>query len=195
MIILNSYSLLQDRYFEHMRAAGFDGFDRGERGSTTEHLEVLEYKIKQDTARAAALDEQAEKKKRRLDRLDEKIEFKAKAAATVAEIDAMGKPTLIGSGFTVTADEMAKLKTLAKKSVTADGKVKEERRKRKAAEDKLAAAERDRDIWKRRYDDLFAEVKDFLSAIRNFPQRLLSFINEHWRERRQQKTHSREVSL
>jgi hypothetical protein len=34
-IILNSYSLLQDRYFEHMRAAGFDGFERGERGSTT----------------------------------------------------------------------------------------------------------------------------------------------------------------
>jgi hypothetical protein len=39
-IILNSYSLLQDRYFEHMRAAGFDGFERGERGSTSEHLEV-----------------------------------------------------------------------------------------------------------------------------------------------------------
>ena len=29
---VNEYSLLQDRYFEHMAAAGFDGFERGERG-------------------------------------------------------------------------------------------------------------------------------------------------------------------
>jgi hypothetical protein len=33
-IMLNSYSLLQDRFFEHMRTAGFEGFERGERGST-----------------------------------------------------------------------------------------------------------------------------------------------------------------
>jgi hypothetical protein len=41
-----------------------------------------------------------------------------------------------------------------------------------------------------------AEVKDYLSAIRNFPQRLLAFIEEHWRERQQerQKTKSREVA-
>jgi hypothetical protein len=39
---VNSYSLLQDRYYEHMKAAGFDGFFRGKKGSTREHLEVLE---------------------------------------------------------------------------------------------------------------------------------------------------------
>jgi hypothetical protein len=54
-VTLNSYSFLQDRYYEHMKAAGFDGFERGERGSTTEHLEVLDYKIKQDTLHAEAL--------------------------------------------------------------------------------------------------------------------------------------------
>jgi len=43
-ITVNSYSLLQDRYYEHMRAAGFEGFERGERDSTTEHFEVLDYK-------------------------------------------------------------------------------------------------------------------------------------------------------
>jgi hypothetical protein len=37
---VNSYSLLQDRYYEHMKAAGFDGFSRGVRGSTAEHLET-----------------------------------------------------------------------------------------------------------------------------------------------------------
>jgi hypothetical protein len=41
-IVLNSYSLLQDRFYEGMVAAGFDGF---ERGSTKEHLDVLDYKV------------------------------------------------------------------------------------------------------------------------------------------------------
>jgi len=55
ILTLNSYSFLQDRYHDHMKAAGYDGFERGERGSTTEHLEVLEYKIQQDTKHAEAL--------------------------------------------------------------------------------------------------------------------------------------------
>ena len=44
--MIKSYSLLQDRFYEHMRAAGFQDFERGERGSTAEHLSVLEYKTK-----------------------------------------------------------------------------------------------------------------------------------------------------
>jgi len=101
-------------------------------------------------------------------------------------------------GFNVTGDELRKLKTLSKKSVTIENKA---LRKIRAAEDErdrlqsaLTTAERDRDIWKRRYNGLHAEVKDFLSAIRNFPQRLLRFIDEHWHERQQEKTKSREVS-
>ncbi len=59
---INSYSLLQDRFFEGMRAFGFEGFERGERGSTAEHLEVLDYKIKKDSERLADLTVQTEKK-------------------------------------------------------------------------------------------------------------------------------------
>lgn len=33
---------------EHMKAAGFTDFERGIEGSTAEHLDVLEYKVKQD---------------------------------------------------------------------------------------------------------------------------------------------------
>jgi diadenosine tetraphosphate (Ap4A) HIT family hydrolase len=194
-VILNSYSLLQDRYFEHMKAAGFDGFERGERGSTREHLSDLEFKTKAETERLAEKTTKVEKKEARLDRFNEQITVKEKAKATIAEVEAMGKPALIGSGFVVTADEMKKLKTLAKKSVTADDRVRGARKKQKAAEDNLSIAEHDRDIWKSRYNSLFAEVKDFLSAIRNFPQKLRDFIDAHWRERRQQRSHSREVTL
>ena len=63
----------------------------------------------------AKLDVQAEKKER-LGKLDETIIVKIKAAATVAEIETMGKTAVLG-GFNVAADELGKLKTLAKKSV------------------------------------------------------------------------------
>ena len=52
-----SYSILQDKFFEHMYGAGFDGFTRGERGSTAIHLSSLEYKVKQDEQRLSVLQE------------------------------------------------------------------------------------------------------------------------------------------
>ena len=50
---VNAYSLLQDRFFEHMKAAGYTDIERGERGSTREHLEVMEYKTQQEAKRLA----------------------------------------------------------------------------------------------------------------------------------------------
>lgn len=49
--LIKSYSLLQDRFFEHMRDAGFEDFERGERGSTAQHLSVTEFKVKKETER------------------------------------------------------------------------------------------------------------------------------------------------
>lgn len=47
-----SYSILQDKFYEYMKDAGFEGFDRGERGSTAENLTSLGYKIQQDEKKA-----------------------------------------------------------------------------------------------------------------------------------------------
>lgn len=69
-VLLNSYSLLQGRFFEGMRVAGYDNIERGERGSTAEHLSVIAYKVQQEQKRLAALEKQAEKKEKRLDKLD-----------------------------------------------------------------------------------------------------------------------------
>ena len=44
-----SYSILQDELFHYMTEQGFKGFQRGEYGSTAEHLTSLQYQIKQDT--------------------------------------------------------------------------------------------------------------------------------------------------
>ena len=44
-VILNkSYSLLQDWFYDHMKAAGYTDIQRGEKGSTEEHLTVLQFK-------------------------------------------------------------------------------------------------------------------------------------------------------
>ncbi len=54
--LISSYSLLQDRFFEYMQSAGFTDFERGVKGSTTQHLSDLDYKIQQDQKRINALD-------------------------------------------------------------------------------------------------------------------------------------------
>ena len=45
-----SYSILQDELFNYMTEQGFKGFQRGEYGSTAEHLTSLQYQIKGKTA-------------------------------------------------------------------------------------------------------------------------------------------------
>jgi hypothetical protein len=50
-VFRKSYSVLQDELFEHMRDAGFKGFERGELGSTAEHLSSIEYQVVQEEAR------------------------------------------------------------------------------------------------------------------------------------------------
>jgi hypothetical protein len=119
-VVLNSYSLLQDRYFEHMKAAGFEGFERGERGSTKEHLDVLNFKIQQDEKRLDVLDQQAEKQQARIEKLDKKITVREKAKATIDEITAMGHSLPLVPGLHFSDDEAAKLKKLAKKAVGID---------------------------------------------------------------------------
>lgn len=65
-IRIPSYSFLQDRFYEHMKQAGFEGFERGQVGSTRVHLSDLEHKIKKDTERLAQIERQVDSQKRRL---------------------------------------------------------------------------------------------------------------------------------
>jgi chromosome segregation ATPase len=190
--MLNSYSLLQDRYFGHMRAAGFDGFERGERGSTAEHLDVLDYKIRQDEKRLGRLDQQVEKNRAKAEKLGEEITVKSKAKATIAEVDAMGKPTLLGNGFTVTNDEMAKLKSLAKKGVGIDRRAEGYKKKIATLDErisdlnaKLRDAKAEVNHWHGEYTDLWNEVKDLIGAIRKFPARMRDFVTELFRPERE----------
>lgn len=54
-ILRPSYSVLQDRFYDRMRAAGYDDIERGQRGSTEEHLTVTQFKVQQEQQRLAEI--------------------------------------------------------------------------------------------------------------------------------------------
>ena len=53
----DSYSRLQDEYYDFITSRGYD-LERGEKGSTAEHLSVAEYKLKKTEKQLAATTEQ-----------------------------------------------------------------------------------------------------------------------------------------
>ena len=97
-----SYSILQDELFNHMTEQGFKGFQRGEYGSTAEHLTSLQYQIKQDK-------ERLEKLQKRIQREQIKYEPARNVSKTYNEIDRMGQKTITGK--MAISKEVAKLFT------------------------------------------------------------------------------------
>ena len=55
-VLRKSYSVLQDDLFNLMRAAGYNDVERGERGSSEEHLTVTQFKVEQEQRRLKELD-------------------------------------------------------------------------------------------------------------------------------------------
>ena len=45
IVLKKSYSILQDRYHDAMFTAGYTDVERGERGSTEEHLTTVQFKV------------------------------------------------------------------------------------------------------------------------------------------------------
>ncbi len=54
-ILKKSYSVLQDDFYRYMVEAGYTDLQRGERGSTEEHLTVTQFKVEQEQQRLSDL--------------------------------------------------------------------------------------------------------------------------------------------
>ena len=177
-----------------MKNAGYQGFERGERGSTAEHLTVLEYKtqhkamrakemtaiVEQKQIAAADLDDLTEKKQKRLDNLDEKISVKTKAVASIAEVESMGKSAVFG-GFNVTAEEMKKFKSLAKKGIAVEDNTRELKRQLKAKNDELAEVKAELASEAKKRPTIKEHLnwwEKFITAMRRAPKRLMAVIDE-----------------
>jgi hypothetical protein len=186
-VLVNSYSLLQDRFHEHMRAAGFTDFERGERGSTVQHLDTLEYKIQQDTARAAekeaevaTLNEQAGAKQKHIATLDKKLTVKKTAAVTFNEIEGMAKRKLSGK-VELTAGDWNEVSELAKKGVAAHAELHD-------MSERLTAAQRNANIYKGRWEQLSNETKEYRAVAMKAPEQTRAALEAVTREVRAERT-------
>ena len=114
-VLIPSYSILQDDFFNHMQRAGFNDFIRGEKGSTAEHLSCLQYEIQQDKKRLEEIKSQVEKEEIHYDNIHT-------IHKTFMEIDSMGKKSITGK-VTVSAKDFEDLSTMAKQSVAERRKI------------------------------------------------------------------------
>lgn len=164
-----SYSVLQDKFFEHMQGAGYAGFVRGERGSTAENLTSLEYKIMQDQKRLTELSERIANEQVRYD-------DNHNAFMTFAEIDDSGKKSITGK-FTVSAEDYKKLTALAKRSYAAESDVRKLRDENRYLSDQVWTLKSEISRLKASLSELTEKCKPYLEALKAAPKAVKEFIN------------------
>ena len=203
-ILKKSYSILQDDFFNAMRAAGYTDVERGERGSTEEHLTVTQFKVQAEQERLEAVtglvaqaeqtleDTQAaaDRQKKRLAVLQKETKTAKAAALTIQDIEAMGKKNALTGNISLTAQECDTLKQHAINGIAA----KADNRRLK---EKLASAEQSATIWKQRfealnkkYQELKKKAQPYLDALEIASERVRAFLNAILARGRQQQEHS-----
>ena len=190
-ILKSSYSVLQDDFFNFMRAAGYTDVERGERGSTEEHLTVTQFKVQAEQQRLETVTGQVaqaeqsladakaatEKQKKKLEALQKETKAAKTISMTVQDIEAMGKKATFGNNITLTPDECDTLKRYATNGILFNA---ENERLR----EKLESAQKSASIWKQRYEKLheqYTELKQkaqpFMDALEIASEKVWAFIN------------------
>ena len=122
-VLRKSYSVLQDNFYNAMRSAGYTDVERGERGSSEEHLTVTQFKVEKEQERLANLTVQTEQKKQEAALLEKKIEKIQEQKVDMDAVDKIeAKPKMLSSKVTLERSEYENLVTAAKKYVTSDRK-------------------------------------------------------------------------
>ena len=190
-ILRSSYSVLQDDFFNFMRAAGYTDVERGERGSTEEHLTVTQFKVQAEQQRLEAVTGQVaqaeqsledakaatEKQKKKLEALQKETKAAKAIALTVQDIEAMGKKATFGNNITLTPDECRTLKDYAVSSFA-------EKAEKIKYKQKFEQAEKSAKTWKQRYDALHEQYQElkkkaqpFLDALEIASERVRAFLD------------------
>lgn len=122
-VLKKSYTVLQDDFFNAMQAAGYSDIQRGERGSSEEHLTVTQFKVMKEQERLEELTKQTAQKVQDAATLDKKIEKVQKqqlAVQSVEKIEAKSVP--LSSNVMLKRSEYESLATAAKKYVAQEKK-------------------------------------------------------------------------
>ena len=212
-ILKKSYSVLQDDFFSAMRAAGYTDVERGERGSTEEHLTVTQFKVQAEQERLETVtnlvaqaeqtleDTQAaaDRQKKRLAVLQKETKTAKAAALTIQDIEAMGKKNALTGNISLTPQECDTLKQHAINGIAA-------RADNRRLKEKLASAEQSATIWKQRfealnekYQELKKKAQPYLDALEIASERVRAFLNAILARGRQQEhsqpAHSRQQNI
>ena len=203
-ILKKSYSVLQDDFFNAMRSAGYTDVERGERGSTEEHLTVTQFKVQAEQERLEAVtglvaqaeqtleDTQAaaDRQKKRLAVLQKETKTAKAAALTIQDIESMGKKNALTGNVSLTPQECDTLKQHAINGIAA-------RADNRRLKEKLASAEQSATIWKQRfealnekYQELKKKAQPYLDALEIASERVRAFLNAILARGRQQQEHS-----
>ena len=93
-VLRKSYSVLQDAYFNHMHEVGYTDVERGEQGSSEEHLTVVQFKVEKEEQRLAELEAERERKAAEIAQLEaEKEQAKADAQAAQERLNQLAPRT------------------------------------------------------------------------------------------------------
>ena len=181
-VLKKSYSILQDDFFDYMHNAGYTDVERGERGSTEEHLTVTQFKVQREQERLDSLTAQIDQKEQHLTQTNKTLSktekelaaIQKKAAVTkdalihAQDMESLGKRTLLGN-YSLTEDELSALKKQAAHGYVVDVE-------NRQLKQQLAAAKRDCAEWQARYRDLRNDVQPYLNALRHAPERVRNFF-------------------
>lgn len=169
-VLKKSYSVLQDDFFNFMRNAGYDDVERGERGSSEEHLTVTQFKVMKETEKLEALEEKYEKGESKYHSLVNKTKVLKTVKKGFDEIEEIGKTNFFGK-VEMTQDDCTYLKERAKLSIIQETQITE-------LKNKLSSAKKDIGIWKKRYEALYEQTKEFLEAVKRAPEKIKAFIQQ-----------------
>lgn len=118
-VLKKSYSVLQDDFFNAMRSAGYTDLERGERGSSEEHLTVTQFKVEREQEHLEGLTEQTAQKAQEAAVLGKKLERYQKQQVAIQKVDAIeAKPVPLSSTKVILErKEYDALKATAKKHI------------------------------------------------------------------------------
>ena len=183
-VLKKSYSVLQDDFFHYMRNAGYTDVERGERGSTEEHLTVTQFKVQREQERLDTLTAQIDQKEQHLTQTNKTLSKTEKELAAVQkkvtltkealiharDLDYIGKRTFLGN-YSLTEEEFSKLKKQADHGYMIDV---ENRR----LKEELSTAKKEAVRWSNKYHDLWYDVKPYLDALHRAPELVRGFLEK-----------------
>ena len=167
-VLKKSYSILQDDFFNYMHNAGYTDVERGERGSTEEHLTVTQFKVQREQERLDSLTAQADQQKQSLAAIQKKSTLTKNALIHAQDVATLGKKTLLGN-YSLTEEEFSQLKSQAAHGFMVDVE-------NRQLKQQLSAAQQNSINWQTRYRNLRNEVQPYLDAMRHAPERVRYFF-------------------